>query len=162
MSLIIASDDGAGGSRGRRARRRGRRGDSNSDARAAVTLSTAPTISQCSSTVDSEDLDTTPRVLRVTNPDSSKEDGSVSSRETSKSRQRFSLRSISNSLSSIWRSEGRSCSHVDSSQDPVPGCGSFSSLFAGHQPLSRTLKKKSLTDENSRVSWSWAQASSLL
>ncbi|KAK7892397.1 hypothetical protein LTR67_007493 [Exophiala xenobiotica] len=90
-----------------------------------------------------EDLDATPRVLRVRNPDFSENEASQSSRITSAKSRSFSIRSISGSWSSIWGRESTSRSHTDFSQDSASyGCVPFPSLLPSHHTSLQHPKKR--------------------
>ncbi|OAL26411.1 hypothetical protein AYO22_04329 [Fonsecaea multimorphosa] len=117
--------------------------------------------------MDGEDIDATPRVLRVKNPDlkDKEEDADGLTEFGAAKTSRFSVRSISASLSSIWgrrnASTSTSCSQSESSQDqnwtvapdlnldfddnlPSRGCVSFSDLLPTRKSSARASRKKRL------------------
>ncbi|OAL36252.1 hypothetical protein AYO20_04410 [Fonsecaea nubica] len=119
--------------------------------------------------MDREDIDATPRVLRVRNPESQEkaEDVDGLSQFDDEKAAKFSLRSLSASLSSIWArrkaSTSNSCPQSESSQDqswsvapdlnldlddslPSRSCVSFST-FTTRKSSSRALKKKRLSSQ---------------
>lgn len=103
--------------------------------------------------MDMEDLDATPRVLRVVNPESSGDSACETSQIITEKGRRFSLRSISGSLSSIWGSESTSRSHTELSQDlSSRGCSSFSSLLTANRTNSLELQQRFPIDGEVRVS----------
>ncbi|KAH0838941.1 hypothetical protein FOPE_05611 [Fonsecaea pedrosoi] len=125
--------------------------------------------------MDREDIDATPRVLRVRNPESQEkaEDVDGLSQFDDDKAAKFSLRSISASLSSIWArrkaSTSTSCSQSESSQDqswsvapdlnldlddslPSRSCVSFST-FTTRKSSSRALKKKRLISQKDIKTW---------
>ncbi|EXJ87741.1 hypothetical protein A1O1_04667 [Capronia coronata CBS 617.96] len=91
--------------------------------------------------MDNQDPDLTPRVVRVAHVDLNVTDSASSTRSSQKSR-RFSLRSLSGSLSSIWSRESTSRTRSDISQDQAShGCSSFSTLLTTHHALSHTAQQ---------------------
>lgn len=99
-----------------------------------------------------KDLDATPRVLRVRNPDLSEAEASLSSRNTSAKTRSFSIRSISGSWSSIWGRESTSRSHTDFSQGSASyGCVPFPSLLSNHHTAIQHPHKRFPIDGESKV-----------
>ncbi|KIW53520.1 hypothetical protein PV05_09086 [Exophiala xenobiotica] len=109
-----------------------------------------------------KDLDATPRVLRVRNPDLSEAEASVSSRNTSAKTRSFSIRSISGSWSSIWGRESTSRSHTDFSQGSASyGCVPFPSLLSNHHTAIQHPHKRFPIDGESKPLTSRSDASSI-
>ncbi|OQV07958.1 hypothetical protein CLAIMM_12310 [Cladophialophora immunda] len=133
--------------------------------------------------MDMEDIDATPRVLRVINSGlkENEEDAESSPQLCAEKTTRFSLRSVSASLSSIWgrrnASTSTSCSHSESSQGqswsvapdldldlddnlPSRGCVSFSTLLTSHKSSARAVRKKRLNfDRDVKPSCSQSRSS---
>ncbi|KAK4949826.1 hypothetical protein LTR10_011668 [Elasticomyces elasticus] len=89
------------------------------------------------------DPDATPRASRVMNPNWSDDNTSQSSQIAIGKSRRFSLRSISGSLSSLWGKESLPRSHTTTDQDsPSYGCTSSSTGHSSHHADLRPAQKR--------------------